>query len=119
MLTLRLKDAKGGQPWGYVFSETSKAPADAWHAIVKDTELSLDPVGALDFRFEFFGDTDSIAPGDGISGRVILTASQRLLINTVYRGREVPPFGMGASEASVLLIDPSGRVLYEARSGFA
>lgn len=119
MVTLRLKDAKDGRPWGYVFSETSEAPADAWHEIAKDAEVALDPIGALDFRFDFYGDADGIAPGDGILGRVVLTASQRLLINTVYRGREVPAFGMGDSAAAVLLIDPSGRVLHEARSGFA
>jgi hypothetical protein len=119
MITLQLKDASGRQPWSYVFSETSKAPQDAWHAVLKDAELMVDPIGALDFRFEFFGGDDGISPGAGFSGRPILTASKRLLINTVYRGHVAPSFGMGESQASIALIDPSGRVLFEARSGFA
>src|SRR5262249_27479512 len=50
-LLLTLKDPKGGISWGFVFNDNGgKDPS--WHALAKDAEVALDPVGSLDFALD-------------------------------------------------------------------
>jgi hypothetical protein len=118
MVTLRVADPARGQPWSYVFSSPDPGDKARWHAILKDAELALDPLGEFKFLLHVRPD-GPIAPGDSLTLRPELYTVDGLLINTAYRGREAPAFSLGGLGAQVELVEARGRVLAVANSGFA
>ena len=119
MVTLRIADPAKGDPWSYVFSETTSPDAATWRAVAKDSEITLDPMGELRFGIELSPSVDAVVAGDGLTLRPRLHTGDRLLINTAYRGREAPAFGYGSLQATFVLQDETGTLLTSGTSGFA
>ncbi|MEM9803299.1 MAG: hypothetical protein AAGA20_23480, partial [Planctomycetota bacterium] len=119
MVTLRLADPGGHDPWSYVFSERYEATEERWRALSKDQELTLDPIGALDFDIAQIGDFDEIHTGERLRAQLRLHTGDRLLVTTCYRGKNPSSFGYGSLRAKLKLVGANGRRLGETTSGFA
>jgi hypothetical protein len=118
-LALSLAAPGGAEPWTYVFSEPGGRETLAWHALARDGELVLDPIGKLDFRVEVKSDEPRPKPGDALSARIWLFSGDGLLINSCYRGTSDGAWRGTGPRAFCRLLGSSGAVLEQADSGFA
>ena len=118
VVALTLKDAHGGQPWSFVFSDGGSDRPPRWHKVEHGGTLTLDPLGKLDFVVGLDGDA-TYRPGDDVSVQPRLFTEDGLLINTAYRGaRQLSPLG-GSSQAELFLGREGERGSATASSGFA
>jgi hypothetical protein len=49
-ITATLSDPAGGPRWTYQFSEAGAKGGPRWYAVARDTTVTIDPIGKLDFR---------------------------------------------------------------------
>jgi hypothetical protein len=118
MVTVRLADPKQGQPWSYVFSSPEPGDKVRWHAVGKDAQVAIDPLGELELAL-YCRPEGPVAAGDSLTLRPDLRTVDGLYINTAYRGREAPAFSYGSLSATVELLDARGLALTTSNSGFA
>ncbi len=114
-VTLALNDPAGGPRWSFVFSDSYRRGEPTWYRVEKGGALTIDPVGALDFRTGL-GDSVRVEPGAEINLQPKLYTGDGLLIVTAGRGAGSTTDGPSAS--IMLGSSASGRV-DGARSGFA
>ncbi len=113
-VTLSLTDPAGGPRWSFVFSDAYRRGEPTWYRVEKGGELTIDPVGALDFRTGLDASI-RVEPGREIHLQPRLYTGDGLLIVTAGRA--------GASAegptASITLGSPASARIDGARSGFA
>jgi hypothetical protein len=116
-LLLTLKDPAGGPGWGYVFNDNGGKPP-RWHTLKQDGQLTLDPIGALDFTAEVGDGKAQCRAGETLSVKPALYTGDGLLIERAYRGHfAANPFGGGCGGDIRLLA--ADRSLDSAHCGFA
>lgn len=115
-LLLTLKDPGGGAPWGFVFNDNG-GKGHRWHDLAKDAELTLDPVGSLEFVAAVNDGKTTCRAGEPVDVRPALYTGDGLLIERAYRGAFVSgSFGGGGK---IKLLGRDERLLDSATSGFA
>lgn len=119
-LSLSLQSPRETVPWNFVFSRPHFDKVRHWHVVAKDALVEVDPIGALDFTFEFPNGNDNLRPGKRLSVAPRLFTHEGLLINSCGIGRDDgrSEYGSGPA-AEVRLLSASGTALDSARSGFA
>ncbi len=119
-LSLSVEGPGATLPWNFVFSRENSPEERHWHVVTKDTLVEVDPVGALNFTFEFPSGNDNLRPGKNLSVAPRLWTHEGLLINSCGIGREDGRSGHGSGPAAeIRLLSDSGAALASARSGFA
>jgi hypothetical protein len=107
-------------PWNFVFSRENSPAERHWHIVKKDALVEVDPIGTLDFTFEFPNGIDNLRPGKNLSVAPRLFTHEGLLINSCGIGRDDGRSGHGSGPAAeIRLLSESGAALASARSGFA
>jgi hypothetical protein len=116
MVTLTLSDTKGRGAWSFAFSDPGGKRERIWHAVAKDAQVTLDPIGPLSFGGGLDPAADPPEAGGWVRVRPTLLTSEGLLINSCSRGAG----GWAESpRARSLLRDQKGVILSTADSGFA
>jgi hypothetical protein len=117
MLRLEFEDAGHGEPWTFVFSEPGGHDLN-WHAVARDVEIVIDPVGKVEF--DIGADSARVfAAGEKVAARPALHTGDGLLINTCYRGGTSEGWGFGGPASRVRILAAEGKLLEESSSGFA
>jgi hypothetical protein len=119
VLSLTLKDSRGGPPWTFVFSDNGGKPRRHWHTLEKDGQLVLDPVGKLEM-LAVLNDEDAICrPGQALPVQPRLYTEEGLLIATAFRGAPDAAGRSGGCAALVNLTTKDGQSISSYPSGFA
>jgi len=117
-LLLTLKDPSGGAPWGFVFNDNG-GKGHRWHDLAKDAELTLDPIGTLEFVAAVNDGKTTCRAGESVDVRPALYTGDGLLIERAYRGVFVSGSFGGGCGGLIKLLGPGERPLDSATSGFA
>jgi hypothetical protein len=117
VLTLTLKDPRGGPPWSFVFSDRGGRP-HRWHKLDKGGRLVLDPVGKLELLAVLDREDRRCRPGQVLAVRPQLYTGDGLLIATADRGSTDPAGRPGGCAAAVVLTSAEGTPLSTGASGF-
>jgi hypothetical protein len=118
VLTLTLTGPGGGEPWNYVFSDSGEPNSPRWYKVTKGSSQAIDPVGKLVLRTGLSDDETTCRPGQTLAVQPQLLTGDGLLVNTVYRGRQVDRLGYGGCRAAVVLATPDGVTLASQAPGF-
>ncbi len=107
-------------PWNFVFSRQDSPSEKHWHVVAEDALVEIDPIGTLNFTFEFPNGNENLRPGKNLSLAPRLFTHEGLLINSCGIGRDDGRSGHGSGPAAeIRLLSTSGATLGSARSGFA
>lgn len=118
MVTVWVPDARGGDDWGFVFSDPGGHESVHWYTLEKDRTLTIDPIGELRLQAHSAGALPAARPGSRVTCRPALYTQDWLLINSACRGR--PALGAtGETAAAVRLLSAEGAVLDSSSTGFA
>ncbi|HEY2252507.1 MAG TPA: hypothetical protein VGH74_15645 [Planctomycetaceae bacterium] len=119
-LSISMEHPGESLPWNFVFSRQDSPDERHWHAVAKDALVEIDPIGKLNFTFEFPNGNDNLRPGKNLSVAPRLLTHEGLLINSCGIGRDDGRSGHGLGpSAEIRLISASGAPLASTRSGFA
>jgi hypothetical protein len=118
VLTLTLKDPRGGRPWSFVFSDQGGRLPHRWHKLAKGGRLVLDPVGKLELLAVLDKEDGRCRPGQELTVWPQLFTGDGLLIARADRGFTDPAGRPGGCEAEVVLASAEGKPLSTAASGF-
>jgi hypothetical protein len=118
VLTLTLKDPRGGPPWSFVFSDQGGRRPHRWHKLAKGGRLVLDPVGKLELLAELDKEDGRCRAGQELAVRPALYTGDGLLIATADRGSTDPGGRPGGCAAEVVLASAEGKPLSTGASGF-
>jgi len=112
-LDVQLADPDGGAAWGFVFS--AEGAAKRWYEVTKDKKLQVDPFSGLELDVGLLDEAGK--PGQPVNLRPRLVTGDGLLINSCWRGMHIG-FGSSGPGADIVLAEPGGGKLDDARSGF-
>ena len=79
MVSLALRDPRSAKPLCFVFSKAGDTK-DRWHAVGKDSDISIDPIGKLRLNLEV--EDKGFSPGQPIRISTLLHTADGLLINS-------------------------------------
>jgi hypothetical protein len=119
-VSLAVQDAGANQPTHFVFSRIGVDAETRWHALEKNQELALDPIGKLRFGLEIEKVQRSRKPGEAIRVQPQLFTADGLLINSCSLGDAEEVYrGSNNRHCTVKLSDAKNQSLNVGASGFA
>jgi hypothetical protein len=118
-VTATFNDPQGGQNWSFIFSDNGAKGDPKWYNVGKDSQLALDPIGALDMELTVSDKVKTAKSGEDISLQPLLYTGDGLLINVAYRGSPVSPAAQENLGGTITLATTDGQTLGTAHSGFA
>jgi hypothetical protein len=120
--TLWLSAQRDGdlEPWNFVFSRADGPHEGDWHAVARDADVAIDPIGTLRFVLEFPDGKGDVAAGAKISVAPRLYTQAGLLINSCSIGNADRFAGHGSGPGTdVQFVSANGAALSSGHSGFA
>jgi hypothetical protein len=113
-----MKDPKGGLQWSFVFTDNGGLSEKRWHRIDKDSTVTIDPIGKLEFRTGWDG-SSAVEPNQELKVQPKLYTEDGLLIVTCIRGTPDGVEGREGAYAEVVLTSADGQRQPAQRCGFA
>lgn len=108
--------AKDHSPWKFIFSRNDRPADEFCYDIQKDSTITLDPIGSLDFALEW---KRSSATANMITVNPRLYTQDGLLINSSQHGANLDGYASRQSNCALIRLASKTRTIGSTRSGFA